>query len=1826
MLTERVDYKFEGGVRVCVCTLVCMPRVCRLLIFLLWMHHCEGVWQTMTVASNGTVYAVGELDHTLLTISTHDAGVHMALPLQLDLVDVVLDGTGMQLLASTATAIYQLTGLPKDLSSLASSSSSTWTQTLVAGSAFRGPFPRDGPSRYARFVRILQLAASRDNVAVCEPTSVRVWARPVDAVCTLVRNVTAVSVSIGCDGCRDGVDYVAAMVSNLGFLTLASVSRCTPQYIDLCSLVGVCTAGLVQLVDYAEHSQLLLYVTSVDGVLMRVSMPYTALVPHEGGGDPIKVGVFAGGGYAFSGRHAVRLLAADGLLAMIDLAQERYVSQPLALGTCLPRRHLLEDPRICVVVPLGAYIDTTGRLTMCPYGTTTLAAGSQTIASCVRCPDGTVLKGVVCAACPLNHTCAGAAPASTTNRDYVSTMWGDAVLFDVLALPLRPTSIALRDDGMIYVATVAPILVQVDSTRAGSVGSAVSVPDAFDVLAYDIHLAQLWAACGDTLWLLNPDGWGSTRVGTIPDTTIKGVVTYAWECYGSGVFVVVEPRAGGCALWWYTESAFFDLNRTLDGSCSSARAVAVTPTCTLCWLHNDTIWRWDSAWELRDSVAAPPGSVYVMASGDSDGRMFVGTAATLYTFSSGAAALYGVVAGWSAGTPILAHRGSSNSTGLFAFAIDAGKVAVVGLWIPPRAVCPTGYSPAPGGGECQPCVNAVAAGTQRCSACAGNQYLLQGACVACPRVRWWPAVNDSSQAMCPIFIDAAADEVQVGLAMADVGREAAASVQAGWVFDYFQPFVLGAGEAATRGIVGLVDDYQGRFWRRVEPLTPAPVQPVQPVHATQPTFQIPGLWVACSRPVARTSACTCRIQGRMVLPEPWASMRREGIPLMGPDSIYITRTDAASTYPVLISRALGTSSSAGFEYTVNAPMATWTQVSADVYDGATCVAGWPATYACASGFSWRAPNSEHPGGACIASETVPFTISLLCPGALSLVYPSATYCVSCPWGTVPSTDHCEPCADGTYQNLLQRGACVAKRVLSTNCTAMFVAMGPSSDDACLATGGDCANLATYSSVLYCLRLSALAGYSLISFTAHDSRLLYSHWYMSCGSSPPFSTWTTGSRADACYYQCLYGVLPWAPFSSVGVYVWSADADGRGYCAPCARDACASGLARPLSSVRVGCGPATYPTSPTPSANTSSDDGCVSMCPPIPLGAAFREAADDPCAWVCTDGYIQLNGICVRCAGTICAKGEAYVGVRCGPSAKLSDVCAACVPPVALSTIVDLEASMPGVCGYQCADGWVSDALSTAFVPVCLACSTSATLTCPQGQSRVCSRSAACVPCTLPLPVAGISLPSQTPSCNITCQPGYVLVSNGLTVRPPALLTTNTRCDACSLWPNSTCIGALCPSGQYALAGGGCVSCPSATSCAAGFYMTGCLYGLTPPVCVSCPAEYLLESDPALGTTRQWVHLLQLQAVPPFARPQPPPGYGTCLPVCVAHHMYDGMRCTPCPRSLYAFWNASAGTRWWDVSLDSSYPWLPTIRKQPEQRAGRCWPCPAWSTSVFDLCDTNISVADTGAVLVADVRVSSIQDGGQIRPRLLRTPVSSVQAVSGVRRRLLLLSHAGAASEACTLPGLYQVGRAERRTHRRKMILCGKCPLGSTCLDGVRTPAMANVGKEPRAVQGCPDGFARSVVVGRDHSHSSVCEPCRSGYYGSHGTCHACPSRFVSEASLGSTHCRCTRGDDDLCAACPHRRHVYSDIAGSCMMCPQHQQPAPYVHHRPKTSLASRCVCSAGSHPASFDDCVPCPLGTYKGHVGDAACTYCAAGYTTLHTGAVSAWQCTVRVA
>ena len=312
-----------------------------------------------------------------------------------------------------------------------------------------------------------------------------------------------------------------------------------------------------------------------------------------------------------------------------------------------------------------------------------------------------------------------------------------------------------------------------------------------------------------------------------------------------------------------------------------------------------------------------------------------------------------------------------------------------------------------------------------------------------------------------------------------------------------------------------------------------------------------------------------------------------------------------------------------------------------------------------------------------------------------------------------------------------------------------------------------------------------------------------------------------------------------------------------------------------------------------------------------------------------------------------------------------------------------------------------------------------------GQRVTCSGSSVCGACppNLPLPAGAVATPSNTSSCMMLC---------GAAIRPVGAATCT---------PTSQ----VCPTGAYPIPGGGgtCAMCPGADlACPAGQYLSGCLLGLTPPVCSACAASLLLESGATQPTgSRQWLRASDLKGSQPFSRP---PSVGTCITACANDFTFDGAKCITCPVGQNSRWNASKDARWWPPSQDAHYGMPPTTSTM-DIRAGVCWPCqPFVISSGRDLCDTPITHSSSipfqstlsmtsSQVVTYPFQVVLKYDGSLPKQQTSRRHIMGV---------------VGDAAECHELPDVYI------STHG-----CVKCPPSERCGSGRRRIDMRRVVKD-----------------------------------------------------------------------------------------------------------------------------------------------------------------------
>ena len=314
-------------------------------------------------------------------------------------------------------------------------------------------------------------------------------------------------------------------------------------------------------------------------------------------------------------------------------------------------------------------------------------------------------------------------------------------------------------------------------------------------------------------------------------------------------------------------------------------------------------------------------------------------------------------------------------------------------------------------------------------------------------------------AACPLLIDS--DDDAVGLSLADVSAEALAIRWVGtkMAFDYVQPSQLWT-TGVQGGVLGGASDDVGRFWSR----SPSTANVDSPM-------MLPGFWVACSDAVLRTQACTCTLPATHVR-------------LQAPLSSDATK--------------------------------------ADKYLPSVCLVGWPASYACPTGFVWQPPAPTQPAGMCTPSISFgDSSWGIACPDGIPYrESPSdAAYCVFCPVGLVPirNSSFCAACPTGTFE---VSGACARKAVLSCPPLYMLLDLGPTKENVCAPSPiTQCVNPVLFDTYVACLTLAPMAGFSV--FGVSESYW----WYTACGDAPPSAVWTPAPFATSCHSTCLYSSSP-----------------------------------------------------------------------------------------------------------------------------------------------------------------------------------------------------------------------------------------------------------------------------------------------------------------------------------------------------------------------------------------------------------------------------------------------------------------------------------------------------------------------------------------------------------------------------------------------------------------------------------------------------------------------------------------------------------------------------
>jgi len=447
--------------------------------------------------------------------------------------------------------------------------------------------------------------------------------------------------------------------------------------------------------------------------------------------------------------------------------------------------------------------------------------------------------------------------------------------------------------------------------------------------------------------------------------------------------------------------------------------------------------------------------------------------------------------------------------------------------------------------------------------------------------------------------------------------------------------------------------------------------------------------------------------------------------------------------------------------------------------------------------------------------------------------------------------------------------------------------------------------------------------------------------------------------------------------------------------------------------------------------------------------------------------------------------------------------------------------------------------------------------CAAGFRAVCAETpcAACSPEILP--ENSIFGPSNDDACRVNCKAGFQTISlltNDIAQYEESYNATMIKCDECGLRSDSLfCPLLSCPVGEaivtVASSEGSSLRC---MPCQSSLRM-GCLagtYAMSP-----CPGGVATQSHcllcPLLPEKQMYIpYSIFTVNVCPFA--------------CIDDYVMRPEGCVACTvlyeptatfRSYFARWNAPPAARWWPEALDPPHLGLRLGHNEPEPRAGKCWPC---GSNIDSLCPKENSI----------VTLPVIDD--------------SLVLVLARYRRLL-------SAVACPL-GSYP----------RKGGGCALCPPQRFCAGGPpQRCARFAVSEIGASACHCRDGFVHvnghCIRELREPSHAALALTCS-------------PNEHRYMQPTGAPACiECPRGTcPPLCVAMPPFASncdggcLYGSLASGGCLEPQ----CPWLPSE------ARCACGPGSQPQSAG-CIPCPVGTFSAHIGDAPCTPCPANTTAL---------------
>ena len=498
----------------------------------------------------------------------------------------------------------------------------------------------------------------------------------------------------------------------------------------------------------------------------------------------------------------------------------------------------------------------------CPGGSRPVDGG------CAACPSGQTFAGGACVQCPPNTT---SAPGSgiytcdvpTTTASCLAAAEENITVFTISVLGFRPVDMAVARNGSVYIAAFQ-LLVLVD--RSGS-SIQTPIPDLGLVrsLALQPNDERVLYAAITQQEVLCFTSVGSAKLQWtskvfVPNSVIVGIRTQPlslWDISTNSVFVEAAPFYRGdaqnliMAMTTAGGSVYLMLQHITLGNQSvilpSASGVSVLARGV--WNPYLALWRGRLVLSRFNAIV-----------GLTDGGMIAGVQNLTGNVVGGAS-----MARFTGPGPM---SEAPNPDMLLVADQNALRV----LYASPACECAENQYLYNAGCRACPVGLVSMQGGETCTTCTQGQYndAATGACVPCPKARWWAPIPAQP---CSPLVDTMVAMDASGLSMLDIGNELLSpsallllqTLMKQKDYVSLQTLVLPLmSESVMQDAAA-----NARFWMRLARVTPLPTiyistQPSMALNVDLP-LELPGFWVECSQYVLQYEDCTCDLPAGRLL-------------------------------------------------------------------------------------------------------------------------------------------------------------------------------------------------------------------------------------------------------------------------------------------------------------------------------------------------------------------------------------------------------------------------------------------------------------------------------------------------------------------------------------------------------------------------------------------------------------------------------------------------------------------------------------------------------------------------------------------------------------------------------------------------------------------------------------------------------------------------------------------------------------------------------------------------------------------------------------------------